>query len=329
VQHQIKLEGNRRVVAIKGINPDHLFDFEVRIRETFPTVLQVLETTNSRTLNHSNRPYGKFHLLCTKQALLPLAQQLQDKLSQLYTTYLQSQLIDPHEGDEKVEVLSKLPSGPGSETSRNTYSSIYTSRYLESEHWEMDGSAQDTDDSMNHRESTTSPTSIPPGPTSYAHVASIKVPPDGTSANLSSCIVPVQDSLSDGFGSSKPTDIEKRMESMEAMFQTLMQQNHSLSQQNQSLILHTQSLSQQNQSLLQQNQELMKRLDDLTTQSQSLSPIQADSTELISTPVDEAPPLSQPPLSQDFLTPLPWKQAHRNSTTRIEDYFPPILSQQQ
>jgi len=122
INYQRQIASEQRVVAIRGLDPDHEFSFEVSLREAFPAIKKVLCTRASRAPNQNELPVGRYNLLCAKQDLYTLAHELHTKLQPLYQSWLSSEGLVPEDGAEVIRVVSNLSlSGDRSVGSNNTY----------------------------------------------------------------------------------------------------------------------------------------------------------------------------------------------------------------
>jgi hypothetical protein len=128
-----KFVNEHRVVAIKGIDPDHFFDFEEVLRTEFPLITQVFTTASTYTRNIGGYYDGRYNLLCATDDFVQLAKELHEDLSPLYikhaTEVYSTKLSDDM---EPVSVVSNFPGKIGvhggasvgsnsSLTTRNTY----------------------------------------------------------------------------------------------------------------------------------------------------------------------------------------------------------------
>ncbi|KAG7371967.1 hypothetical protein IV203_018109 [Nitzschia inconspicua] len=130
VHRQAEYEAKHRIVAIHGIRPDTMFEFDVVLRQSFPQILQVYRTPTTAYLNCGGEPLGRYNLLCKTTAFTDLARALHIKLAETYHTFVQQiatpQLDTTHE--EEVRVVSRFPtpSTPGSQATLTTRHSYIT-----------------------------------------------------------------------------------------------------------------------------------------------------------------------------------------------------------
>jgi hypothetical protein len=109
IAQQNEREQNKRIVAVKGLHPDRMFQFETRLQELYPEIEAVYSTPSTFTPNPAKRPLGRYNLLCSKANFLPLAQKLSTDLAPLYMKFLAQEDDSFREGDEPVEMVSRLP----------------------------------------------------------------------------------------------------------------------------------------------------------------------------------------------------------------------------
>ncbi|KAG7357425.1 hypothetical protein IV203_002113 [Nitzschia inconspicua] len=130
VHRQAEYEAKHRIVAIHGIRPDTMFEFDVVLRQKFPQILQVYRTPTTAYLNCGGEPLGRYNLLCKTTAFTDLARALHIKLAEAYHTFVQQistpQLDTTHA--EEVRVVSRFPtpSTPGSQATLTTRHSYIT-----------------------------------------------------------------------------------------------------------------------------------------------------------------------------------------------------------
>ena len=232
---QRELEDSYRVVAIAGIHPDHFFDFEVRLRQTFPEVIQVLETTSTSLANEAMQPYGKYNLLCSKAAFPTLVTKVEDNLASLYAEYLQSRDLEPVDGAQPVEMISRIrPDGfavdesSAAGRSRASQMSTLTTRYAE---YYEEPEVKDPPNPPPRQAAATATATYNPFAPSYASVATA-APPTPFSRLYASVATagvspgdqeafppPTHAPGTDGYGRQSNTDrqIDKMIEMMQAM----------------------------------------------------------------------------------------------------------------
>jgi hypothetical protein len=140
-----KFVNHYRVVAIKGIDPDHFFDFEEVLRTKFPLITQVFTMTSTHTRNVSGYYIRRYNLLCTTEDFVQLATKLQEGLSRLYIKHATE--VHPtqfSDGMKPVGVVSNFPGKIGlhggalvgsysSLTTRNSYLTHCTSVFDDDE----------------------------------------------------------------------------------------------------------------------------------------------------------------------------------------------------
>lgn len=129
VHRQAEITDQYRVVAIKGIDPEFMFDFEGPLCQEFPSILKVLRTPSTYRLGDDGLTTGRYNLLCKKDEFVTLARSLSQGLIQCYHALLDKAGVEiSHE--VSVTVVSKFPSGDdkslgslseSSLTTRNSY----------------------------------------------------------------------------------------------------------------------------------------------------------------------------------------------------------------
>jgi hypothetical protein len=108
VHRQAEITEQHRIVAIKGIEPNVMFDYEGILRHEFPSILKVLRTpSTSRTGDHG-LPTGRYNLLCRREDFVPLARSLSQHLHQSYHAHLLKNEYDPS-NSAYVAIVSKFP----------------------------------------------------------------------------------------------------------------------------------------------------------------------------------------------------------------------------
>jgi hypothetical protein len=113
------------VVVVKGLDPAYMFEFEVRMRETFPEIEEIFTTPTTSATNPAGRPIGRYNLLCTKENFASLARRLYKELDSFYRYYLSQHGLEATVLDETVGVVSRFPVkyryGEASEISENSF----------------------------------------------------------------------------------------------------------------------------------------------------------------------------------------------------------------
>ena len=113
VQQQRKFEQSHRVVAVEGIHPDQHFEFEVTLRQQYPTILAVLPTSKTNLSNLHGLPVGRYNILCKQTNFSTLAGQLHQDLLSAYTQHLNTHAMGLTEEDQIPQVVSRLPRSDG------------------------------------------------------------------------------------------------------------------------------------------------------------------------------------------------------------------------
>jgi len=208
-----KFVDSHRVVAIKGINPDHYFDFEEELRTAFPPIKDIFRTASTTARNVSGHYVGRYNLLCSTEDFVPLANELHDHLSPLYIKHAtEVHGVQLSNGMEPVLVVSKFPGKPGlyggssvgsvsSLTTRNSYNTEIASVFEGSE---LDFEMERDDPAPTHFTTTATITTVSPLTTQPASYA------EAVTRNLQQ----------------QPTDtqrLEKKIEDLTAVVATLMQ----------------------------------------------------------------------------------------------------------
>jgi hypothetical protein len=105
-----KFVNDHRIVAIKGIDPDYLFDFEEVLRTEFSLIEQVFTTASTHTRNIHGHYIGRYNLLCRAEHFVELAKALHDELSLLYIKHaIKVHAMELTDGMEPVDVVSNFP----------------------------------------------------------------------------------------------------------------------------------------------------------------------------------------------------------------------------
>jgi hypothetical protein len=185
---QSECEANMRVVAVKGLNPEHMPTFEKFLRNRFPAIEAVYSTPTTTSANPSGKPIGRYNLLCLVHQFVSLAQQLGEELSSLYNDHVAQHGVTPADTDEPVAVVSRYPGssryGDGdsewSEHSLSTRNSFYSGCASALDEYDLDEALKNYDfpASISRDQDSKSPTGVSPltmssptnGPT-YAQVA--------------------------------------------------------------------------------------------------------------------------------------------------------------
>ncbi|KAG7337634.1 hypothetical protein IV203_030987 [Nitzschia inconspicua] len=107
---QAALEGKHRIVAIHGIHPDTMFEFEGVLQQAFPQVMKVYSTPTTSYLNTGGEPLGRYNLLCLTTDFPALCVALNSTLADTYRNFIQQ-------------------TGSGSKTSQTTRDSFLASQH--------------------------------------------------------------------------------------------------------------------------------------------------------------------------------------------------------
>ena len=125
VHRQAELTEQYRVVAIAGLSPDHMFQFEVTIREHWPEVIKVLRTPSTNTESPtSGVPLGRYNLLCKAKHFVPLAQSLSRSLHVTYLEHLHQQELPMPPESNPIRIVSRFPSVDETSTPSDADSSL-------------------------------------------------------------------------------------------------------------------------------------------------------------------------------------------------------------
>ncbi|KAG7344319.1 hypothetical protein IV203_022327 [Nitzschia inconspicua] len=89
VLRQAALEGKHRIVAIHGIHPDTIFEFEGVLQQAFPQVMKVYSTPTTSYLNNSGEPLARYNLLCRTTDFPNLCVALNSSLADTYSKFIQ------------------------------------------------------------------------------------------------------------------------------------------------------------------------------------------------------------------------------------------------
>jgi hypothetical protein len=131
VHRQAEITQQHRIVAITGVVPNYMFEFEGILCHKFPSILKVLCTPSTYRTGDHGVPTGLYNLLCQRNDFVSLARSLSQQLLQYYHTVLKSDDAEPDQAAH-VAVVSKLPSqddqsfGSNSESSLSTRNSYIT-----------------------------------------------------------------------------------------------------------------------------------------------------------------------------------------------------------
>ena len=199
IRKQNEIESSKRVVAVKGLHPGHMFHFSEVLRANYSEIDDILATNKTFDLNPGGKPTGRYNILCAKDNFVTLAKRLSVELPTLYHDFMTQKGIEISALDEEVEVVSKFPGKFGHRSddefsgttiqSRDSYISNCVS-LLEAIEF-----ADDTDDELssspnpapthqNHRATTNQDSPPPPGTE-----ASPSAPPNPTYASMATARV--------------------------------------------------------------------------------------------------------------------------------------------
>lgn len=109
VLQQNAREDSKRIVVVKGLDPDHMFEFDLRLKETYPDIEDIFITPTTSGKNPAGRPIGRYNLLCDKEKFVSLARRLYNELDSFYNEYLIHKGLESTAVDETVGVVSKFP----------------------------------------------------------------------------------------------------------------------------------------------------------------------------------------------------------------------------
>jgi hypothetical protein len=88
IRRQNEIESSKRIIAVKGLNPAHMFHFSEILRANFSKNEDIFATPNTFDLNPGGQPLGRYNLLCTKDDFIELATSLSISLASTYQTFL-------------------------------------------------------------------------------------------------------------------------------------------------------------------------------------------------------------------------------------------------
>jgi len=133
VHRQAECEAQHRIIAIKGIHPDTMFQFDVDLQKAHPKILKVFRTPTTNYLNCGGEPLGRYNLLCKSTEFVSLARTLHTTLAEMYTASIGKTnftIPEPLHA-EPVCVISRFPTGsnPGSDTSLSSRNTFFTSSH--------------------------------------------------------------------------------------------------------------------------------------------------------------------------------------------------------
>jgi hypothetical protein len=109
VQKQRLHEQSYRVIAVEGIHPNEVFEFEETLRQQFPEIENILPTLKSTAHNHHGLPIRRYNILCKKSNFSTLAKKLHQEFTSLYHQHLQDNGVELQENHQMVRVTSRLP----------------------------------------------------------------------------------------------------------------------------------------------------------------------------------------------------------------------------
>jgi hypothetical protein len=109
VQKQRLHEQSYHVIAVEGIHPEEVFQFEATLGQQFPEIKSILPTLKSTAHNHHDLPIGRYNILCKKSNFSTLAKKLHQEFTSLYYQHLQDDYVELQENHQPVRVTSKLP----------------------------------------------------------------------------------------------------------------------------------------------------------------------------------------------------------------------------
>jgi hypothetical protein len=97
IQKQRLHEQSYRVVAVEGIHPDQIFEFEIMLRQQFPEIESILPTSKSTAHNNHGLPIGRYNILCKTSNFSTLAKKLHQEFTCLYLQHLQDNDVELQE----------------------------------------------------------------------------------------------------------------------------------------------------------------------------------------------------------------------------------------
>jgi hypothetical protein len=109
IQKQHLHEESYHVVALEGIRPYQIFEFEVTLRQQFPEIETILPTLKSTAHNNHGLPIGRYNILRKKSNFFTLAKKLHQEFTSLYLKHLQDNDVKLQANHQAVRVTSRLP----------------------------------------------------------------------------------------------------------------------------------------------------------------------------------------------------------------------------
>jgi hypothetical protein len=113
IRQQINIESSKRIIAVKGLNPAHMFHFSEILRANFPKIEDIFATPKTFDLNPGGQPLGRYNPLCNKDEFFEIATSLSNSLETMYHTFLTQKNIESSALQESVEVISRFPGKRG------------------------------------------------------------------------------------------------------------------------------------------------------------------------------------------------------------------------
>ena len=187
IQRQIQFQKEHRVIAVKGISEAQMFYFEECLRKEFPKILNVYTTKSTAKANAAGRPIGRYNLLCKTQDFIVLAQDLRNRLQDVFLKNAQHRGIELAHDAEPTEVISRLPTKTSMSTAHNNNRTSYYKAWstaMSNYHVEP----PNTPSIPPHQSKPPDSLTVPPHPTtvSWANIVATPVPKPPTSHNKSS-----------------------------------------------------------------------------------------------------------------------------------------------
>ncbi|KAG7367974.1 endonuclease/exonuclease/phosphatase family protein [Nitzschia inconspicua] len=318
VLSQAALEGKHRIVAIHGIHPDTMFEFEGILQQTFPQVMKVYRTPTTSYLNNGGEPLGRYNLMCLTTDFPTLCVALNSTLADTYLNFTQQTGSPPPDTPhaEKVRVISQYPqlSSSGSKASQTTRDSFLASQH--SVLAELDFTIEDVPPERR----SVRPQQNPPIPTTiHAHSTPTLSPGTDTleaaqsqpPPNLTTPRLPSWATIVAGLSPTAPSAAEQTF--TESQVQTSLAQHKNREAQRQEIALQVkqQLAEQKDEDIRQRDEEIRRQDQQIKLQAQQIQQLIAKLQEMQTSP---SPPL------QDQVTTCPtWTCPPTNSIMSLRD----------
>ncbi|KAL3903163.1 MAG: hypothetical protein SGILL_010549, partial [Bacillariaceae sp.] len=126
VRLQAHITANRRVIAVKGINPEDEFTYSTAFLASFPKAIAIFKTPSTFSKTTRGAPIGRYNILCDLKDFVSLAQQLHADFPAHYMEFIIDNKL-PWDDENFIEpsVISNFP-GKGGRNSDDTVWSGHT-----------------------------------------------------------------------------------------------------------------------------------------------------------------------------------------------------------